>query len=95
MKGIEFRNEAGITFKQITKVTARKMFEARKVVMMVASNERPFTPWHVEYFLRHNNEAGDFEAQVNGYTYYNCINSETGKYPRFYAVATEMEAMNV
>ena len=28
--------------------------------------------------------GGDFDKMVNNFTYYNCVNSETGRYPAFY-----------
>lgn len=55
---------------------------------------RPFTPWHSEHRINRKDRAqfvvdeigvvNDFNNLVNSFEYYNCINSETGKYSAFY-----------
>lgn len=69
---------------RIDKRKARKMWKkGEEGFLIVACNLRP------EYGMRYrkgwNNQfGGDFDKMVNNFTYYNCVNSETGRYPAFY-----------
>lgn len=68
---------------RIDRRKARKLWKEGKDFWIVACNLRP------EYGMRYRKEwtshfHGDFDKMVNNFTYYNCINSETGRYPAFY-----------
>lgn len=84
----------GYTFKRIDKKTARTAYKNGLTVVIIPCNLRPFTPWHNEYNLNRRSreqftadEIGvinDFNNYINSFEYYNCINSETGRYTAFY-----------
>ena len=86
--------EKGHTFKRIDKKTARTAYKNGLTVIICPCNLRPFTPWHNEHRINRKDRAqfvvdeigvvNDFNNLVNSFEYYNCINSETGKYSAFY-----------
>lgn len=68
---------------RIDRRKARKLWKKGKDFWIVACNLRP------EYGMRYRKQwyihfGGDFDKMVNNFTYYNCVNSETGRYPAFY-----------
>lgn len=73
--------EKSHTFKRINKKTARTAYKNGLTVIICPCNLRPFTPWHNEHRLNRKDRA---QFVVNSFEYYNCINSETGKYSAFY-----------
>lgn len=87
----------GIDFVRINKTQARNAYLAGKTVYIVPCNIRPFSTWRYEYPLNRKNrenfcidEIGvknDFNSYVNSFEFYNCINSETGKFSAFYMEA--------
>lgn len=88
-----FEND-GITYKRITKKAAKAAYVNGLSIVIVPCNLRPFSPYHFEFTLNRKNreqfvidEIGvknDFENYINSFEFYNCINSETGKYTAFY-----------
>jgi hypothetical protein len=84
----------GRTYERITKRQARREYINGRSVVMIACNLRPFTPWNNEMVLNRKDreqfvidEIGvnnDFTNTVASFEYYNCTNSETGKYTAFY-----------
>ena len=73
---------------QVTKATARKLYNAGSEIMICAANMRPGGPWKPEViidkaYLQDTDRDPDFDKYVNAFTYYNCT-PETGSYPRFY-----------
>lgn len=86
--------EKGHTFKRIDKKTARTAYKNGLTVIICPCNLRPFTPWNNEHRMNRKDRAqfvldeigvvNDFNNLVNSFEYYNCINSETGKYSAFY-----------
>lgn len=86
--------ENGYTFKRINKNTARRAYMNGLTVVICPCNLRPFTPWHNEHDINRRSreqfvidEIGvknDFNNLVNSFEYYNCINTETGRYTAFY-----------
>lgn len=85
------------TFKRINKKEARKAYTHGLTVIIAPCNLKPFTPWHVEYNLNISARdeflekpakkewiENDFNNYINSFEYYNCINSETGRYTAFY-----------
>lgn len=72
-------------FERITKTTARKVYDAGGVVHVCPVNLRPGWPWFPENDISREYDGGaSFDSVVNSATYYNCINSETGKYLAYY-----------
>lgn len=86
--------ENGFTFERISKNTARTAYRNGLSVVVCPVNLRPGKPYHPEMVLNRKSrehltadEIGvknDFNNQVSSFEYYNCINSETGKYTAFY-----------
>lgn len=69
---------------RIDKRKARKMWQEGKEFLIVAHNLNPYLSgllcrkeWQEQF-------GGDFDKMVNNFTYYNCVNSETGRYPAFW-----------
>lgn len=69
-------------FTRISKAAARKLYNAGQIVYFCACNMRPGCDWHPEIAVQQTGEP--FENRVNNFQWYNCINSETGKYTAFY-----------
>lgn len=78
--------QAGLNrYKRITKVQARKIYNCNKTIVLCPSNMRPFGQWHPEYVTDKScNKWDTFENVVLNFEYYNCINTQTGKYTSFY-----------
>lgn len=86
--------ENGFTFERIDRATARRAYINGLSVVACPVNLRPGKPYHPETVLNRKNreqftadEIGvknDFNNLINLFEYYNCINSETGKYTAFY-----------
>ena len=79
-----------ITIKQISKIAAKKLFDAGIEIFLQSSNYYPFGVWQsicpikietdkLSYHFSHN----QFDVVTNEYRYYNC-DSERGKYIHFY-----------
>lgn len=84
-----FRDDNGATWERITKPAAIKAYINGKNILIIAENLRPFAPWHNEFITTRTAEADadalkDFITTYNSFTYYNCINTETGRRPAFY-----------
>ena len=86
--------DGGTTYRQITKRTAKKLYLQGFPVVLCPCNLRPFTMWHCEHVIKKADRAqfvtdeigaaNDFDNLVNSFEWYNCQNSETGKYTAFY-----------
>ena len=75
-----------ITIQQISKVAAKKLFEAGTEIYLQTSNFAPFGIWQNIFPVIKDTDPTNptkFESIVNSFTYYNC-NNETGKYAHFY-----------
>ncbi len=78
-----------ITIKQISKRTAKKLFESGNEIYLQSCKMYPFGVWQnvcpikkdIDYTNQFN--ATSFESVVNNFEYYNC-DSERGKYSHFY-----------
>lgn len=68
--------------KRINKTTARKLYNAKKAVLIIPCKCRPGGAW-LTGFEMENDGSRTFDQFVNEFTYYNC-NYELGKYPAFY-----------
>ena len=86
--------DSGFTFKRIPKNEARRAYINGLSVVICPVNLRPFTPWHCEHVLNRRSrehftldEIGvknDFNNLIDSFEYYNCRDTETGKYTAFY-----------
>ena len=86
--------EKGFTFERVNKRTARAVYISGLSVIACPVNLRPGAPWHPESVLNKKRREhlaideieaeNDFEKLLNEYEFYNCINSETGRYTAFY-----------
>ena len=93
MKKYSFTNN-GKTWERITKKQARAAYINGLSVIICPVNLRPGEPYHPETVINRKNreqfaadEIGvknDFNNYVNSFEFYNCRNSETGKYTAFY-----------
>lgn len=80
MINMTFTDNNKIKYKRVNKTTARRAFNEGCVVVLCPSNLRPFSPWHNEAgVIKDRCEGADFEKVVNAFSYYNCINNETGR----------------
>ena len=70
-------------YRRITKREAFKRYKEGKTIYFCPVNLRPGNLWHWEVAVR-NNSPRKWESIVNEFEYYNCINSETGRYAAFY-----------
>lgn len=68
--------------KKITKSTARKLYNEKKLFWMTACNMRPECGTLIGSPSYDNYECS-FDYLVNAFTYYNCDN-ERGRYPAYY-----------
>ena len=94
MNNYIFRDDNGQDWKRITKKAAKKAYIAGHTVTIVPCNLRPFGPWGIGCNINRKDRAAfvadeigvknDFNNLVNSHEYYNCINSETGRYSAFY-----------
>lgn len=85
-------------YKRISKTAARKLYNAGKTIRICACNFSPVNIWGAysdaspDKYTNVSNDGfnttvarnKEFDTVVNAFTFYNCINSETGKYPAFY-----------
>ena len=86
--------ENGFTFKRIPKNAAKIAYKNGLTIILCPVNLRPGAPYHFEMTLNRKqrepfviDEIGlenDFNNCVGSFEYYNCKNSETGKYTAFY-----------
>lgn len=71
-------------YTRISKQAARKRFNECKATYMIPVNMSPVSMWAqpvpVPVYDTHNS----FTEIVNAFEYYNCTNTETGKYAAFY-----------
>jgi hypothetical protein len=86
MKKYQFRgtiNGSPAFLARIDKRRARSLFEMGGTVYLVPVNFVPFGAW-IQPVPVNKDQGETFEAYVNSFTYYNCINSETGYFPAYY-----------
>ncbi len=87
-------NYNGFTFQRVNKNYARRAYKNGLTVVICPCNLKPFTPWHPEHDINRKSReqfiideigiVNDFNNLVNSFEYYNCPNSETGKYAAYY-----------
>ena len=92
MREITYRQgNHGATYVRISKARARKLCEEGKEVTIHPCNLSPESPWGYPVNLNWESEM-DFDELVNAFEYYNCVNSETGRYAAFYAKVEEQKS---
>lgn len=89
MINLTFIDNAGGAWYRINKTTAKKLYNAGVDVCFCPSNLRPFSMWAPEFVSNKTRDietAGeaDFDKLLNYFTFYNCINAETGRRVNFY-----------
>lgn len=91
MRNLQFTGkiyDETITIKQVQKRTAKKLFESGETIYLQSSNFQPFGVWSRCMDTNKDNincVGHTFETIVSEFEYYNCSDSETGKYASFYA----------
>ncbi len=89
MRRITYREgNRGATYVRISKARARKLHEEGKEVTIHPCNLSPESSWGYPPHLSWEPER-NFDELVNNFEYYNCANSETGRYAAFYAKLEE------
>lgn len=73
----------GKLYHRISKVQAKKQYLAGNYIIVCPVNLRPDSA--CKPFVVLGDSVRGFENAVNSCTYYNCINSETGRYLAYYA----------
>ena len=104
MNNFEFRHN-GKTFIRINKRQAINEFMHGNTVIISACNVRPFNAWYFGYMeyskticnqrtqvIDYIGYMNAFKNQVSSFEYYNCTNSNTGKYASFYIEKKENRA---
>lgn len=83
--------EKGRTYKRISKTAARSAYMGGSTVIICPCNLRPAQYAHrinrkdrAHLVIDEIGAMNDFNNLVNSFEYYNCPNSETGKYAAFY-----------
>ena len=75
----------GTTFVRIPKDVAKRLFENGEEIVLCPWRLRPGGSWFPEYHIARDTNGEKFDALVNAFEYYNCVNStETGFYSAFY-----------
>lgn len=82
MRNIETKH-----YKRISKAKARKLYDNGIDIMVVPCNLSPENPWGIGVTTNgHYWDHADFDKFVLEFTWYNCNDNETGKYPAFYEI---------
>lgn len=79
--------ENGFTFERVDKKQARKAYNNGLTVRFCPCNLRPGSPFRLDMDMNRAQEncAGvDFKKLLNAFEFYNCTNTETGRYTAFY-----------
>lgn len=80
MNNFIFKDSNGITYKRIDKRQAKKLYDAKKLLIFCPCNLRP--DFYGTRFI--NGGRNDFREVLNNFEFYNCTNTETGLYTAFY-----------
>lgn len=84
----------GFEFERITKKVARIAYNNGLTVLFCPVNLRPGSFWRLDMPINKNNqncEGHTFDSVVNHFEFYNCTNSETGKYTAFYIPVVDVD----
>ncbi len=79
----------GRTFTRVSKTAAKKAFINGFTIALCPSNLRPGAPWHPETITNREiigaeNPATGFDVLLSSFEYFNCTNTETGRYAEFF-----------
>lgn len=74
----------GRTYLRVGKPTAKAVYESGQTVILCPCNLRPFSIWNPQVPVQNKSDDRSFEAVVNAFVYYNCINQETGRRPYYF-----------
>jgi hypothetical protein len=81
-------------FTRITKAQARVLWGKGETIAICPAELRPGAPWHPEAtYTAEQQRDNDLDRVVNSFEYYNCQNSETGKYAAFYLTAKKLNPL--
>lgn len=85
MLGLIYRANNGDVYRQVSKTTARRLFDSNVPVLALPSNIRPNNPWMAPCEFNKNKYCDPtFDIACNSFAYYNC-NNEMGNYIHFFA----------
>jgi len=89
----------GKTYTQVSKAKARKAYNAGQPVALVPSNLNPRSPFVGFFIIADSDFDGDnltysvpkeerenFDERVYYFSLYNCVSSETGRYPNYFLI---------
>lgn len=100
MNNYIFKDKNGKNYKRIDKRQAKRLYDAGETVIFCPCNMRPFGFYNPQIEINKNDiiadngapliyadgtRENDFKYIVNSFEFYNCNNTETGKYTAFYA----------
>lgn len=72
-------------YKRVSKVVARKLYEAGSEVNITPCNIRPDNMWGFRATVSlDSTQAASFNRIVDAFDYYNCTGRQTGRYPAYY-----------
>ena len=92
MNNYIFTDKNNNHYKRIDKRQAKRAYDAGKTIVLCPCNLRPFGMWAPEvdinkedYKTRGYDPADmEFKKRLMYFEYYNCTNTETGRYSAFY-----------
>jgi hypothetical protein len=84
MRNLRFKDSAGRYWKQVSKPTAKKLYNSGTKIHLCPVNFKPFGPWSIGAEVD-NHYFTPFDQIVNSFEFYNC-NGEAGKYTTFYTL---------
>jgi hypothetical protein len=75
-----------VTLQQISKPTARKLYDAGEEILLCPCNMNPLGVWSQGFPVKQDQENPvSFDSVVTEFCWYN-TDSERGKYPTFYKI---------
>lgn len=96
--------EKDFSFERIDKKTAKKAYLNGLTVIICPVNLRPGEPYHPErpinrksreeFIIDEIGAINDFNNIIASFEYYNCSNTETGKYAAFYIPIIYIDRFN-
>ena len=84
MRNYTYTTADGLHMTRVSRRTARRLHLQGLEICAAPCNLRPDSPWGTSFTLE---PSEDFERFENSATWYNCANSETGRYLAWYAPA--------
>lgn len=84
MYNYNFTDNNNKVWSRIDKRQARRLYNSGETIIIIADNMKPFSMWACEAYLYKGSENSCFDALVDQFEIYNCINRETGYHAAFY-----------